>query len=42
MAWADPARELVFVGLTSGLVHEHRNILRWNLFADLAQGCVVD
>ncbi len=42
MAWADPARELIFVGLTSGLVHEHRSISRWGLFADLAQGCVVD
>ncbi len=41
MAWADPARELIFVGLTSGLVHEHRSISRWGLFADLAQGCVV-
>ena len=42
MAWADPARELVFVGLTSGLIHEHRSILRWHLFADLAQSCVVE
>ncbi len=42
MAWADPARELIFVGLTSGLVHEHVSILRWNLFADLAQSCVVE
>jgi CubicO group peptidase (beta-lactamase class C family) len=42
MAWADPARELVFVGLTSGLIHEHRSILRWTLFSDLAQSCVVD
>jgi CubicO group peptidase (beta-lactamase class C family) len=42
MAWADPVRELIFIGLTSGLVQEPRSILRWHLFADLAQGCVVD
>jgi CubicO group peptidase (beta-lactamase class C family) len=42
MAWADPARELVFIGLTSGLIQEPRSILRWHLFADLAQACVVD
>ncbi|MGH7931887.1 MAG: serine hydrolase domain-containing protein [Candidatus Binataceae bacterium] len=41
VAWADPARELVFIGLTSGLIHEPRSILRWHLFADLAQACVV-
>lgn len=42
MAWADPARELVFVGLTAGLIEEARNILRFHLFSDLAQACVVD
>jgi CubicO group peptidase (beta-lactamase class C family) len=42
MAWADPARELVFVGLTSGLIEEPRSIGRWHLFSDLAQSCVVD
>jgi CubicO group peptidase (beta-lactamase class C family) len=42
MAWADPARELVFVGLTSGLIEEPRSIGRWHLFSDLAQACVVD
>ena len=42
MAWADPARELIFVGLTSGLIQEPRSILRWHLFADLAQACVVE
>ncbi len=42
MAWADPARELIFIGCTSGLIHEHRSILRWSLFSDLAQSCVVD
>ena len=42
MAWADPARELVFVGLTSGLIEEPRSIERWALFSDLAQSCVVD
>lgn len=42
MAWGDPARELVFVGLTSGLIHEPRSIMRWHLFSDLAQACVTD
>lgn len=42
MAWADPARELVFVGLTSGLIEETKSIARWHLFSDLAQSCVVD
>lgn len=42
MAWADPAKELVFVGLTSGLIEEWRNIERWALFSDLAQSCVVE
>ena len=42
MAWADPARELLFIGLTSGLIQEPRSIMRWHLFADLAQACVVD
>lgn len=42
MAWADPARALVFVGLTAGLIHEHRHILRMHTLSDLAQACVVD
>ncbi len=42
MAWADPVRELTFVGLTSGLIEEPRSIERWALFSDLAQSCVVD
>jgi CubicO group peptidase (beta-lactamase class C family) len=42
MAWGDPARELVFVGLTNGLIHEPRSIMRWHLFSDLVQSCVVD
>ena len=42
MAWADPARELIFIGLTSGLIEETRSLMRWHLFADLAQACVVD
>ena len=42
MAWADPAKELVFVGLTSGLIEEWRNIERWALFSDLAQSCIVE
>lgn len=41
MAWADPQRELIFVGLTAGLVHESKNIPRWHLFSDLAQACVM-
>lgn len=41
MAWADPARDLLFVGLTSGLIEEPRSIERWALFSDLAQSCVV-
>lgn len=42
MAWADPARDLIFVGLTSGLIEEPRSLMRWHLFSDLAQACVVD
>lgn len=42
MAWADPARELIFVGLTSGLIDEARSILRFHSFSDLVQACVVD
>jgi len=42
MAWADPQRELVFIGLTAGLVHESRNIPRWHLLSDLAQAAVVE
>jgi CubicO group peptidase (beta-lactamase class C family) len=42
MAWADPVRNLTFVGLTSGLIEEPRSIERWALFSDLAQSCVVD
>ena len=42
MAWADPARQLVFVGLTSGLIDEARSILRFHSFSDLVQACVVD
>jgi len=33
---------ILIVGLTSGLIQEPRSILRWHLFADLAQACVVD
>ena len=42
MAWADPARELVFIGLTSGLIEEPKSIGRWHLFSDLAQACVMN
>ncbi|MGH7818305.1 MAG: serine hydrolase, partial [Candidatus Binatia bacterium] len=42
LAWADPARDLVFVGLAAGLIHEARNILRFHLFSDLVQSCVID
>jgi CubicO group peptidase (beta-lactamase class C family) len=42
MAWADPARDLTFVGFTAGIIHEHRHILRMHTLSDLAQACVVD
>jgi CubicO group peptidase (beta-lactamase class C family) len=42
MAWADPARELIFVALTAGLISEARSILRFHLLSDLAEACVVD
>lgn len=42
MAWTDPARELVFVGMTSGLIEEPRSIMRWHVLSDLAQACVVE
>jgi len=42
MAWADPARQLTFVALTAGIIHEHKHILRTHTLSDLAQACVVD
>ncbi len=42
MAWADPARELIFVGMTSGLIEEPRSITRWHVLSDLAQACVAE
>ncbi len=42
LAWADPARDLVFVGLTSGLLEESRSLARWHLFSDLVEACVID
>jgi CubicO group peptidase (beta-lactamase class C family) len=42
MAWADPIRDLVFVGLTAGIILEHRHIRRMHTLSDLAQACVVD
>ena len=42
MAWADPAKDLVFVGLTSGLVEEDRSLIRWHSLSDMAHACVVD
>jgi CubicO group peptidase (beta-lactamase class C family) len=42
MAWADPARDLIFVGLTAGLIEEAKNIRRFNMLSDLATACVVD
>ena len=42
MAWADPARDLVFVALTAGIIHEHKHVLRTHTLSDLAQACVVD
>jgi CubicO group peptidase (beta-lactamase class C family) len=42
VTWADPARELIFIGLTAGLIDESRSILRWQQLSDLAHACVVD
>ena len=42
MAWADPARDLIFVGLTAGLIEEGRHLLRMQQLADLVHGSVVD
>ena len=42
MAWADPARQLTFVALTAGIIHEHKHVLRTNTLSDLAHACVVD
>jgi CubicO group peptidase (beta-lactamase class C family) len=39
---ADPARELVFIALTAGLIDESRSILRFQQLSDLALACVVD
>lgn len=42
MAWADPARDLVFVALTAGLISEARHILRFQQLSDLVLASVVD
>jgi CubicO group peptidase (beta-lactamase class C family) len=40
--WIDPARELVFVCLTSGLVEETRSFERFQRLSDLVHAAVVD
>jgi CubicO group peptidase (beta-lactamase class C family) len=39
--WVDPARELTFVCLTSGVLEESQNILRFQRLSDLAVSAVV-
>lgn len=41
MAWADPARDLLFVGLTAGLIAEAKHLLRFQRFSDLVISSVV-
>jgi CubicO group peptidase (beta-lactamase class C family) len=42
MFWVDPARELVFVCLTAGLLEESRNIERLQRLSDLVLSAVTD
>lgn len=42
MAWADPERELLFVGLTAGLIAEGKHLLRFQQLSDLVISTVVD
>lgn len=42
MAWADPERELLFVGLTAGLIHESEHLLRFQQLSDLVISSIVD
>jgi len=42
MFWVDPARELVFVCLTAGLVEESRNLDRLQRLSDLVLASLVD
>ena len=42
MAWADPARDLIFVALTAGLIEEGAHLLRIQQLSDLVHASVVD
>lgn len=42
MGWADPERELLFIGLTAGLIPEARHLLRFQQLSDLVISAVID
>ena len=42
MFWIDPERDMVFVGLTSGLMEESRSLERWQRLSDLALSSIVE
>ncbi len=41
MFWIDPERDMVFVGLTSGLMEESQSLERWQRLSDLAFSAIV-
>ncbi len=42
MFWIDPERDMVFVGLTSGLMEESRSLERWQRLSDMALASIVE
>ncbi len=42
MFWIDPEQDMVFVGLTSGLMEESRSLDRWQRLSDIALSAIVD
>lgn len=40
--WIDPKQDMVFVGLTSGLMEESRSLERWQRLSDIALSSIVD
>lgn len=41
MFWIDPEQDMVFVGLTSGLMEESRSLERWQRLSDIALSAIV-
>lgn len=40
--WIDPKQDMVFVGLTAGLMEESRSLERWQRLSDMALSAIVD